>query len=109
MCVSNMCVKKQAPTARYAKKRARCGGRGYSGPTQCEHGSYCKRWGPNFSQCLPARKPSGEGGGGNPGKQGGQRLYGQCFGEGWKGPHNCARGGKCVVVNKWYSQCKPSN
>jgi Fungal cellulose binding domain len=93
-CVNKKCVKK-TPVSRFAKRWGRCGGRGYKGPPKCPRGFRCKRWGTNFSQCVPARKP------------GGQKLWGQCGGEGWKGLRTCASGGKCVLVNKWYSQCQP--
>ena len=29
---------------------------------------------------------------------------GQCAGDGYTGPSNCASGSTCVFVNQWYSQ-----
>ncbi|RXW12263.1 hypothetical protein EST38_g13592 [Candolleomyces aberdarensis] len=35
-----------------------------------------------------------------------QTAYGQCGGQGWTGPTQCASG-TCQMVNQWYSQCVP--
>ncbi|PPQ99255.1 hypothetical protein CVT24_009300 [Panaeolus cyanescens] len=53
---------------------------------------------------------TGGGGGGTPTSTGTapgptQTKYGQCGGQGWTGPTQCASGSTCVVSNPWYSQC----
>ncbi|PPR00364.1 hypothetical protein CVT24_004398 [Panaeolus cyanescens] len=50
------------------------------------------------------------GGGGTPTSTGTapgatQTKWGQCGGQGWTGPTQCAAGSTCVVSNPWYSQC----
>ncbi|KAF7719545.1 Acetylxylan esterase [Penicillium ucsense] len=44
--------------------------------------------------------------GGSPGSGGGTvPQWGQCGGNGWTGPTQCAAGFTCTVSNPWYSQC----
>ncbi|KAL2264216.1 hypothetical protein VTK26DRAFT_48 [Humicola hyalothermophila] len=49
--------------------------------------------------------PSDPGNGGG-GVGGSVPLYGQCGGQGYSGPTECAEG-TCQVMNEWYSQCLP--
>ena len=39
--------------------------------------------------------------------QGQQTVWGQCGGEGWKGPTSCVAGSACSTQNAWYAQCLP--
>lgn len=36
-----------------------------------------------------------------------QTLWGQCGGQGWSGPINCASGSCCKTQNAYYAQCTP--
>jgi hypothetical protein len=68
----------------------RCGGIGYPGPTTCIVGSYCHKFNPWWSLCVP--KP---------------RCWQQCGGIGYTGPTYCGFGLTCTYQNDWFSQCIP--
>lgn len=71
-----------------------CGGKTYSGPTQCEAGSECIATSEWYSQCewlIFAMKVS---------------LWGQCDGKDWTGDTQCVENTKCTG-DEYYRQCRP--
>ncbi|KAI8616510.1 hypothetical protein BC830DRAFT_1117660 [Chytriomyces sp. MP71] len=76
----------------------KCGGEGWTGPTDCDVGATCVYQSKWYSQCQPAQY-HGECG----------QAWAQCGGQGYAGSTCCAPGNTCVYMSKWYSECKPSS
>jgi len=77
-----------------------CGGKDYTGRTNCQKPYVCLKKNDYYSQCLDdptATKPDGSV----------QTLYGQCGGKGYAGPTKCAEPWTCKKQenNDYYSQC----
>ena len=82
---------------------SQCGGKDYTGPTQCRRGLKCKKVNEYWSMCVYRTKFP------NPKVV---PVYGQCGGvcDGAPCPADlrCAPGGLvCVEQNEYYSQCLP--
>lgn len=77
-----------------------CGGKGYTGPTCCEAGTYCSYNSDWWSQCKPGPDP-------NPPGKVCVAVWGQCGGMGYNGPGCCTVGSSCHYYDGWYSQCIP--
>lgn len=57
------------------------------------------------SQSSSSRASSSSSSTGSSGGSGVAQKYGQCGGQGWTGPTQCASGSTCTYSNAWYSQC----
>jgi outer membrane biosynthesis protein TonB len=87
------------PNAKGGQKMwGQCGGKKWSGPTECETGSECVKKNEWYSQCKPKKTQSGK-----------VKLWGKCGGKKYNGPTECTEVSTCVKKNEWYSQCKPVN
>jgi len=86
-----------------AKTYAQCGGKNWSGQTNCCPGNICKPQNDYYSQCLPGSGPPPPGPSPNC-----SPAYGQCGGKTWSGPTCCVSGNTCIKQGQYYSQCKPS-
>jgi lytic cellulose monooxygenase (C1-hydroxylating) len=87
----------QASATGLAQQYDQCGGKNYSGPTQCTTDLECKFSNPYYSQCLRA-------GGAASVKQ----QWEQCGGRDYVaagGLTGCANGLQCISKNPYYSQC----
>nr|AIG55790.1 secreted protein [Achlya hypogyna] len=73
-----------------------CGGKHYSGPTECVAGSQCDQLNDYYFQCRPKSE-----------KEGRVTAYGQCGGKFHTGPTMCGEGYSCVHRHEYYSQCMP--
>jgi hypothetical protein len=74
-----------------------CGGDGYTGPTCCGSGKWCKYINQWWFQCEA---------GGNDGVQ--TELYKQCGGQNYYGPTCCGAGRRCKYINQYWAQCEPA-
>ena len=111
-----------------AKLWAKCGGKGWDGPTHCEGGSYCQRQDEWYSQCVPGSQQPNQPAGASKSLATSTRktsapqspkptsgssvalapVWGQCGGKYWAGPNACQSGLRCDRQSEWYSQCMPS-
>jgi hypothetical protein len=56
----------------------------------------------HYSQCLPTAAVTD-------GTSTHAAAYGQCGGNNWEGPTQCAAGYTCNRQSAWYSQCVPTS
>ncbi|RHY51304.1 hypothetical protein DYB30_011043 [Aphanomyces astaci] len=73
-----------------------CGGKGYTGATECVRGYHCQvviEW---YHQCIPNVAGEGE-----------LKTYEQCGGSSWTGKGQCKQGDECTKLDQWFSQCVP--
>jgi hypothetical protein len=87
-----------------------CGGKNWNGPTVCIQGAVCSSMNPWYYQCLAGPTPTTTSSSSltkSVPKTTLAPIYGQCGGLNWIGPTACVQG-TCSSMNKWYSQCVPT-
>lgn len=87
---------KAPPKDTCAMPDQQCGGNGWTGPTTCTRGWYCKRDSEWWSACKPKQKEPGT-----------CDAYAKCGGKDYKGPTTCTPGYYCDRQSEWHSQCEP--
>lgn len=72
-----------------------CGGREWTGPTECCGDNTCVVQDEWFSSCQPVTLPVNV-----------APIGGKCGGAGWVGPTQCESLGVCIVIDETWSQCQ---
>lgn len=94
-----------------------CGGKTYTGNTNCENGAQCFRQDEWYSQCLVNCPPGWECNHfynsthilnleNTTQRDTFVKLWGQCGGITFRGSTKCENGSFCFKQNEWYSQCR---
>jgi lytic cellulose monooxygenase (C1-hydroxylating) len=97
-CVALLLALIPGAAATLVRRYEQCGGKNWTGPTQCKRFNSCEYFNEYYSQCRPTNiYPSNIVG-----------WYGQCGGQEYSGATRCEADSTCVVDTVWYSQCLPT-
>lgn len=83
------------PGAQCSLRFDACGGREWTGPTECCGDNTCVVQDEWFSSCQPVTLPVNV-----------APIGGKCGGAGWVGPIQCETLGVCIVIDETWSQCQ---